>query len=100
MLMTYWGAVAPVRAPMIHIIMAVLLAAVSLVGELHNAGSALAGSPPALQPGPGLGPSRELPSGEPVALVLPPGYTLEWVHGDSGDVPARGGAFDLALVVS
>src|SRR5437764_2048419 len=54
----------------------------------------------AILPGPGLGPSKDEPSGEPVTLILPDGYTLERVRGDSGDVPARGGAFDLALVLT
>jgi hypothetical protein len=51
------------------------------------------------RPGPGLGPSKDNPSGEPIILILPAGYTLERIQGDSGDVPARAGAFDLALVL-
>jgi hypothetical protein len=54
----------------------------------------------AVRPGPGLGPSKDEPSGQAISPVLPPGYQLARVRGDSGDVPARGGAFDIALVLS
>lgn len=57
----------------------------SATAAANSEGRAVAALQPGPRTGPGIGDSKETPGGAPITLALPPGYTLDSIHGDSSE---------------